>query len=335
MLKKPKINFKSSMVLGVTVGGLIVVAGAVVAAVMLGSHKGHTTIKSASSTPPSTKSKGVTLGTGGKANAPTPASSNTSASSNSSSSTPLSSVNLHIYIPSTKGNFVVVQDQGQTMVIDGGVNSDVPFIKKYLNKLGVTKAKYLVVSNNLYSSIQGLPKILSSVPATYYLSANDVANGINSKSILNWFNKRNLYWQVPNRGTQFSLGTASIQMITTNDGGALLVIVKDGSKTFMFTGSSTVTVAKNVLSLLPSTVDIYSVTQTDKYYNLPKGVLSTINPKAVIYNDTSGANDSSELQQIKSTKATLYSLTGKDGVVITSDGSSVHVNQTQTEGAIG
>lgn len=230
---------------------------------------------------------------------------------------------LQVYLPDTQGDFTILRDQGQVMLLDGGSSADAGFIRGYLQHLGISHVDYIVALNNLASSIGGLTNILSYEPSQYYLIANDVADGYYSSSLMDWLDQHNLYWQVPATDTTVSLGSATVSFFTMNPQGPLLVTVQDGDQTLVFTSSSRVNLSPDLLSQLPQRVNFYDFLKDDNSFTLPRGLLQVIRPHFVIFHNASGVNPAQQLLQLKALKLPFVMQSRTGAIVVTSDGRSL------------
>lgn len=230
---------------------------------------------------------------------------------------------LRIYFAKTSGDFVVLEDQGNSLVINSGFASDESSVSSMLSYLGLKSVNYMVATNNLSSSIGGFINLLSLIPSTYYLSSNDVSNGKFSGSILNWFGANNVVLSVPGDGSSISFGGATVSFYDTSSrqDGSLLVVVNNGGNSFVFSGSTTRNIESSTLSSLPVHSSLYVVTNSYRAYHFPRGILATMRPKTVLVNNNSGLSVSILKTQVLKVGANFRSFS--NGLEITSNGISL------------
>jgi beta-lactamase superfamily II metal-dependent hydrolase len=236
--------------------------------------------------------------------------------------------NLKVYIPNTAGDFVVVTEGKDALVINGGFASDSENIKAFLAKIGVKQARYTVATNYLKSSVEGFPKMLTYLPSYYVLLSENVASKDLDKAVVAYLDKNKLIWNVPHNESTYKLGKANFELLKTHKKGSLFVLVTNGNTKMLFSGSTT-KIEDGLVAKLPISVDLYAVASTNDKYSLNAGVMDKINAKNLVLNDMKNVDASKVTNAAKERELTLFRSTQCGDIVVGSNGTDIEVNCTK------
>lgn len=238
---------------------------------------------------------------------------------------PIVEDNLKIYIPNTNGDFIVVEDSGEVMIINSSYKEEEKTVKNYLDSLGIKKVKYAIGTNYHPTSVGGMSKLLSYVPAEYIVISSNITQHEKSKDLMDYLKSHKLTWTTPGDSSNLTLGKSKINLLTTHYGGSFIVVITNKTNTFVFTGSTT-KIEDTVLKKIPKNVDLYGVTQGDSKYTFHTKLYERLKPKNVIFNDREGVDPTKVLTEISKEEQTLYQLTKSKSIVIKSNGVDIKVD---------
>lgn len=233
--------------------------------------------------------------------------------------------NLKVYIPNTAGDFAVVVSGKDALVINGGYGSDSKAIKTYLAQLGITKARYAVATNYLSSSVEGFPKLLSYLPADYILVAENVASKELDKKVVEYLDKNQMIWSTPHDASSFKLGKAKFELVKTHDKGSIIVSIENGDSHIVLSGSTT-KIEQGAIDKLPSDIDLYVVTASNKDYSVREEMLEKLNPKNLVVNDAKNVGIAGVTSKTENKELVLFRSTQCGNIVVGSNGEDAQVS---------
>lgn len=212
---------------------------------------------------------------------------------------------LQIYVPDTTGNAVIFKSGKDTLLVDGGITADLPKVHATLDALGVTKLKYIVISNWHLETQQGVVETLKKYPADYIILAGNLLDGDNGKTLIGYLESNRLIWTIPSNTGTLNLGSAGVKFLSSNKGGSLLTFVNYGQTNIAVSGT-TQYFEETIAKYLPSSLDLHILTMSNAEYSVPIDLINKVNPTKIILNNLENVDD----------KATVEALTRPDSELI-------------------
>ena len=230
---------------------------------------------------------------------------------------------LRIYTKATVGNAVLVESNKQYMLVDTGDTSDASSVISMLAENGVTKLKYLVISNYHKQSVGTFQYIIENYDVDYIILSDMLLLSSDSKHILPYLESKRLSWSEPKNTTAYYLGSTKFHLITPSEGGPIVTVLSEGVTNTVLLGSTSL-FEGSIISQLPSKTDLVVLTQPASNYFIPQNVLDRLKPTNVIFNNKALVSQES-IDTLNMTGATLYQTSTTGNINIGLDGNDVNI----------
>ena len=174
-------------------------------------------------------------------------SSSTVSSAPSASSTTISNASFTVtFIDVGQGDASLIQCDGENMLIDGGTPDQSQKIYAILIEKGITDLKYIVCTHTHSDHAGGLSGALQAATCQQALTTVTTSTNETFTTFLTQCDKHNVPIVVPQVGDQYSLGTASFQILGPTDmeeamdenDKSLVLRMSYGDTSFLFTGDA-------------------------------------------------------------------------------------------------
>ena len=158
------------------------------------------------------------------------------------------------FINTGNSDAILIENQGYFAMIDTGDTDDDVKVKSYLQKQGVKRLEYLVLTHYHADHIGGADTLLSDFEVGTTLVPNGDANTQVYRDYINALSHKGLKPSVPLEGAKFELGSATLTVYNTAGGNrnennnSLVVVYENGEDKALFTGDAEAEV-ENQLSI--------------------------------------------------------------------------------------
>ena len=158
------------------------------------------------------------------------------------------------FINTGNSDAILIENQGYFAMIDTGDTDDDVKVKSYLQKQGVKRLEYLVLTHYHADHIGGADTLLSDFEVGTTLVPNGDANTQVYRDYINALSHKGLKPSVPLEGAKFELGSATLTVYNTAGGNrnennnSLVVVYENGEDRALFTGDAEAEV-ENQLSI--------------------------------------------------------------------------------------
>ena len=158
------------------------------------------------------------------------------------------------FINTGNSDAILIENQGYFAMIDTGDTDDDVKVKSYLQKQGVKRLEYLVLTHYHADHIGGADTLLSDFEVGTTLVPNGDANTQVYRDYINALSHKGLKPSVPLEGAKFELGSATLTFYNTTGGNSnennnsLVVLYENGEDRALFTGDAEAEV-ENQLSI--------------------------------------------------------------------------------------
>lgn len=155
----------------------------------------------------------------------------------------LSAMEVH-YIDVGQGDATLIKNGEYAMLIDAGDNSKGTTVQNYLQKQGVEKLDYLVLTHTDADHIGGADVVITKLDiATVFMGDYEKEN-VTYRDVLDALEYKHLSWTTPRAGESFALGDATVTIIAPNgeydtpNDTSIGLIVEKGAVRFAFTADA-------------------------------------------------------------------------------------------------
>nr|WP_303244355.1 ComEC/Rec2 family competence protein [uncultured Cellulosilyticum sp.] len=186
------------------------------------------------------------------------------------------------FIDTGNSDAILIINDGEAMLIDGGDNDDEDFLVKYLNDNGVTELEYLIATHPHADHVGGLDAIVSNLHVNTIFVANGDADTKTYRDFINAAMDKGLTPSVPLEDSQFPLGSAYFKVMNTNGGNdannqSLVVEYVNGEDKVLLMGDAEKEVEEEILSKLEQ-VDLLKVGHHGSRTSTSEAFLEKVNP---------------------------------------------------------
>lgn len=231
---------------------------------------------------------------------------------------------LKIFVTDTIGNSVLFMDGKDAMLVDTGFAKDAGKVHALLDAQGVTRLKYLVVSNWHLASQQGAVALLEKYPADYIILSGNVLTNENGTALINYLTQKNLIWTIPSNTGSMGLGTSSVKVLSSNKGGSLLTFVNNGQTNIAVSGT-TQYFEDVIFKYLPTNIDLQLLSLSESEYTVPKDLVEKVNPEKIILNTLENYDDSKTVEMLTRPDSELLRTQDTGNIAIGSNGIDLNV----------
>lgn len=233
-----------------------------------------------------------------------------------------------------QGDCILLQSEGQSMLIDAGKAEYGANVVSYLKKIGVTSLNYAIVTHDDPDHIGGFNSVLKkiSVEKIYHTGVryNDNANSKNANDLIK---SLNIHTEVPFTGSTMQFGCATIEFLAPNSNtyseyndNSIVVRVVNGENSFLLTGDAELASENEMLSkgrTLKS--DVLKVGHHSALTSTSQKFLDAVDPSiSVISCDEAGAAGFPRKTTVaKLTKTNIYRTDISGNIVFESDGKDI------------
>ena len=251
-------------------------------------------------------------------------------------------INIHedilriYYLNVGQADSTLVINNGETMLIDGGNESDSPLIIQYIKRLGISKIDYIIATHPDSDHIAGLDKIILAfdvgcvyMPITNKSNKemNELYNAIEDKNVIH-----------PNASDYFYLGNSKCTILNSgdtskvSDNNSSIVLQLDyGETNCLFMGDAESEVEENVTW---NDIDILKVSHHGSKDATSLTFLEKVKPEYSIISvgkDNSHNHPSNEtLSNLNAVNSTIYRTDENGTIILTSDGTNYHFDFDET-----
>ncbi|HAU86031.1 MAG TPA: hypothetical protein DCW90_11190 [Lachnospiraceae bacterium] len=233
-----------------------------------------------------------------------------------------------------QGDCILLQSQGESMLIDGGKAEFGADVVEYLKSIGVTDLTYALITHDDPDHIGGYNSILKSIGiGRIFHTGLRYTKNVNSKSANDLIMSKQIPTSVPTAGSTMKFGSATIEFLAPNGSGykayndnSIVIRVVNGKNSFLFTGDAETTSEKEMIAkgyTLKS--DVIKVGHHSATSSTSQAFLDAVNPSiSVISCDEAGASGFPKLATLaKLTKTNIYRTDISGNIVLESDGEKI------------
>lgn len=158
------------------------------------------------------------------------------------------------FIDVGQGDATLIKADGHYMLIDAGDNSKGTTVQMYLQKQGVTKLDYLILTHTDADHIGGADVIVTKFDIDTVFMGDFKKDNKTYEELINAFQYKAMNYSVPKVGEQYTLGNALFTIVAPNktystpNNSSIALLLKNGDNTFLFTGDCEEEAEKDILA---------------------------------------------------------------------------------------
>lgn len=233
-----------------------------------------------------------------------------------------------------QGDSILLQSEGQTMLIDAGKAEYGQAVVDYLKEQEITTLNYAVVTHDDPDHIGGFISVMKSIGINKIIHTAVRNNEeTNSKKANDIIEQSSIPKVVPTAGSTMQLGSATIQFLAPNksqyssyNNCSIVMRVVNGKNSFLFTGDAEVLSEKEMLEKgYPLKSDVLKVGHHSALTSSSQEFIDAVDPSiSVISCNSEGKAGFPRLATLeKLTKSNIFRTDMSGNIVMVSDGTTI------------
>lgn len=199
---------------------------------------------------------------------------------------PESTVEMSVhFIDVGQGDATLVINGDYAMLIDAGIDDYGTRLQLYLQKQGIEKLDYLILTHTDADHIGAADVIITKFPIDTVFMGDYPKNTVTYRDTLAAFNASGLSYMIPSAGSTYELGDAFFTFVNpgkeydnSNDS-SLCFFLQKGDNTFLFTGDAGMDVEEDILDAgWDLSADVYHVGHHGSRYSSCSTFLEAVSP---------------------------------------------------------
>lgn len=252
--------------------------------------------------------------------------------------------NLQItFLDVGQADSILIQNKGESMLIDAGNNEDGPLLVKYFQEQQITNFKYVVGTHPHEDHIGGLDDIIDNFQIGILYIPDAITTTKTFTDVLDAIESKNMTYTVPTIGNTFSLGDARIKVIYTGtdttdlNNTSIVLKLTFGTTSFLFTGDATKKVEEKILRQ-DVKADVLKVGHHGSEYSSSTNFLDKVHPKYAIISVGKGNKyehpTQTTLDKLNQRNIEVHRTDESGSILMTTDGNKITITNkiTNTNG---
>lgn len=149
------------------------------------------------------------------------------------------------FIDTGNSDSILIEDNGEFMLIDGGDTDDDELVNNYLKSAGVTKLKYVLATHPHADHIGALDTVIKNFDVETLLLGSGTATTKTYESMILSAKEKGLKFTKPKDGEVYTLGEGILKFYNSNNDGdsnlnnaSVITLYSHGEDDFLFTGDA-------------------------------------------------------------------------------------------------
>lgn len=238
------------------------------------------------------------------------------------------------FIDVGQGDATLIKCGGRAMLIDAGDDSKGTAIQNYLQKQGVKKLDYLVLTHPDSDHIGGAPVIITKFDIDKVFVSNFEKDNRTYEKVIQALDYKGLKYITPEVGAAYALGTASIRILgpgksyqNPNDSSVAL-IVQNGSNRFLFTGDAEEAAEQDILKNNEDIkADVYQVGHHGSKTSTSEAFFEAVSPACAVISCAEGNSyghpSAQTLNTFRMNGVKVYRTDEEGTIIAVSDGTRI------------
>ena len=246
---------------------------------------------------------------------------------------PIPQLTVH-YLDVGQADSILLECEGEFMLIDGGNRDDGQMVVSYLEDCGVEELQAVVCTHAHEDHVGGLPSVLAVYPtAAVYAPTKTYASSV-FDSFLYYVDQQRLEVTLPAPGDKMTLGSADITVLgpvksyPDPNNTSIVLLVEFGETRFLFTGDMEQLAEDDMLDYWGEDMDFHADvlkvghhgSYSSTHYRFLRAVLPTYGVICVGGNNEYGHPHRDPISRLKDAEVQIYRTDKMYDIVCTSDG---------------
>ena len=252
-----------------------------------------------------------------------------------------SSTNLDVYFLDVgQADSILLSNNGHYMLIDAGNNEDGPKLVNYFKSLGITKFDYVIATHAHEDHIGGMDDIIKNFDIDTFYMPDLITTTKTFEDVLDALSEKQIAFETPTIDQEFFFSDTKITTLYVNNeaknlnDSSIVLRLKHGSNTFLFTGDASTKVEKQLLNKNIAS-DVLKVGHHGSRYSTSKEFLNKVNPQYAIIsvgiNNTYKHPHDETLKKLNDKKIIIYRTDQEGTIVAESNGNIIQFKTIKTD----
>lgn len=231
---------------------------------------------------------------------------------------------------------------GQTMLIDTGLDDQGTKIQNYLQKQGIDRLDYLVLTHPDADHIGSADVIMTKFEIGTIFMSNFEKETKTYKNLFELIEENQIKYLSPAVGNVYALGSASFQILAPNreyddpNDASIALMITHGENTFLFTGDAEKAAEEDMLANgLSLDADLYHAGHHGSKTSSSEEFLDAVSPRYTIIScgvdNPYGLPDAEVLNNLRERYVKVFRTDEQGTIVATSDGEEITFNCAPSE----
>lgn len=231
---------------------------------------------------------------------------------------------------------------GQTMLIDTGLDDQGTKIQNYLQKQGIDRLDYLVLTHPDADHIGSADVIMTKFEIGTIFMSNYEKETKTYKNLFKLIEENNIKYLSPAVGNVYALGSASFQILAPNreyddpNDASIALMITHGENTFLFTGDAEKAAEEDMLANgLSLDADLYHAGHHGSKTSSSEEFLDAVSPRYTVIScgvdNPYGLPDAEVLNNLRARYVKVFRTDEQGTIVATSDGEEITFNCAPSE----
>ena len=238
------------------------------------------------------------------------------------------------YIDVGQGDCALIQCDGYYMMIDGGPSSASQIVYSVLKNNNIKSLEYIIATHPDADHIGGLSGALNAAKVGVCYSPVTTHDTKTFNSMVKYLNKQGVALSVPKQRTNFSLGSAMVDIVgpvyysSDSNNNSIVTKITYGNNTFLFTGDAEIEeeddIMRSGVSLL---CDVLKVGHHGSNSSTSNDFLRAVKPTYAVISvgkdNSYGHPTSTILGRLQNANVTVYRTDVQGDIICESDGKNI------------
>lgn len=246
------------------------------------------------------------------------------------------------FIDVGQGDATLIQSGDAAMLIDAGDDTKGTLLQNYLQKQGVTKLDYLILTHPDADHIGGAPVIVTKFEVDRVFMSNFEKDNKTYRKLIQALDDKRLSFETPAVGSRYRLGGAEVTILAPvkeyedPNNASIALIVYNGENSFLFTGDAEEEAENDLLTQNTSVrADVYQAGHHGSRTSSSIAFMQAVNPAYAVISckegNSYGHPHAQTMNRFRERGMKVFRTDEQGSIIAVSDGSEITWNCAPSE----